>query len=560
MKNPIKEALDEGRRDRQIIRVFYKYGFGAFLRRIKGESLLKKALSKNGNIEKYISLSRGVRLRKALEELGPTFVKLGQILSTRSDLLPLDMTEELKKLQDDVEVFSFKEAKRIFEEETQLDMLEEFFDLDIKPIAAASIGQVYKARTKGSERVVIKIQRPDIEETIRLDLKILRRLSKLIDGTINKGRPMKFEDVVEEFGYYLERELDYIYEAQNAYNFYKNFKDSKEVLIPKIHWNYTTKRVIVMEEMRGIKVDDVERIEKMGWSRQKIAENLAAVFLKQVLVDGLFHGDPHPGNILVKSEDCISLIDFGIAGYLDDSLKQFILIMVKSIKTKKTDKIAEALMDLNPDVYDLDEETLKKDVHSIMSYYTEMPWDKVDLSSMLNDLIKLSHKYSLKIPSQLTLLLKAVVVMQGTLAVLEPSFSIAQITGRFLSEFYKKGLGSLHVKAIASEIADLFIDGYVNTRGLPRKVRRIVDNIVRNKAAINVSLDYTEMSKSITARLAKKISFSIVLSGLLIASTMLLNGSFVQESLIGRYLGMASMGSAFLLANVYVWRYVLRRK
>lgn len=556
MKNPIREAINEVKRDREIIRVFYSYGFGEVLRQVSGNNVIKKALLKNKKIEKYTNIPRGIRVRKALEELGPTFIKLGQILSTRPDMVPLDIVEELKKLQDDVKEFSFKEAKKIFYDEIGLDLLDEFDKFDIEPIAAASIGQVYRAKIDG-ENVIIKIQRPDIEKTVDMDLKIMKRASKWIDKTINKDGIVSFEKIIKEFSYHLNRELDYTYEAQNANIFFQNFKSDKSIVIPKIHWNYTTKRVLTMDEIVGIGINDIEKIDKLGYNKEKLANILATSFMKQVLIDGVFHGDPHPGNIIIIDKNRIGLIDFGITGYLDDSTRRFIVTIVRSIENKSTDRIAEALIDMNRDIDDIDEEAMKMDMYSIMSSYIDIPFDKVDLVQMINDMMGVAHDYKLSIPEQLTMLVKSVVLIQGTLNALKPDFSVSDMVSGFLKNMYR---GNINIKGFFSEVIDLISDEYANIKAAPRKYRRIIDNISKNRVKIKVDNDLTKSSRKTLESIGRAVAFCVILSTLIFTSGFMLSVDRFYDNKVIRTILTINLIIDFVIANLFIIKAIFIKK
>lgn len=557
MKNPIKEAIKEAKRDREIIKVFYKYGFGAFLKKLDEDGLVKKTLTKNENIEKYTNLSRGKRLRKALEELGPTFIKFGQLLSTREDMIPLDIIEELKKLQDNVNPYSYKEAKKIFKEETGFEMLEEFSNFDLDPIASASIGQVYRAQLKTGENIVVKIQRPGIKDDIEADLKNMKRLSKVVDKTINKEGVFSLEKTIKEFSDYLNKELNYIKEAQNARTFYRNFKDDKNIIIPKIYWNYTTEKVLVMDELVGIRLSEKEKIEKLGLDKQNIAMLLAQSFMKQVLIDGVFHADPHSGNIIIIDKEQIGFIDFGIVGYLDNSTKRLISVIVNSIRTKNTDRIAEALIDMNRDIDDIDEDSLKKDIHSIMNSYVDMPFDKVNLSNMINDLMNVSQSYMLAIPPQLTILAKSVVILQGTINTLKPEFSVNDMVVNFVKNIYKT---DINIKKILIELVEYISYGTVNLKHIPRKINRVINILSRNRFSIRVEHNMTKQTKKTIENLGKTISFGIILSTLIISSVLLLNSYNVFQNKIVRTIVIINLVIDLLIAYIYIFKNILKRK
>ncbi len=308
------------KRYKEIAQVMVKYGFSFIIERINKEGSGSKIdVSSSEPKDDIKNMTSGQRLRLALQELGPTYIKMGQILSTRRDLLDQDMIDELVKLRDDVETFDTDVAMAIIEEETGRNIEEIFSEFDKEPIAAASIGQVYNAVLKDGEKVVIKVQRPDIEETIKSDLEILKRVSGSIQDII-KDYNIDMKEMLEELSSQLLRELDYNFEAVNAVKMKRIFQNSDEVYIPEIHMEYTTKRVLIMERIEGIKLSDIDLIREKGWDTKKIAHIGVKAFLRQVFDFGFFHADQHPGNIFVLSESQIAYIDFGMIGMVDNHI------------------------------------------------------------------------------------------------------------------------------------------------------------------------------------------------------------------------------------------------
>ena len=258
------------------------------------------------------------RLRRAMEELGPTFIKFGQILSTRSDVMPPEYLEELSSLQDEVPPVSWEEAKEVVESGLEAPIEDLFAHVDPVPIASASLAQVHVARLVGGEEVVVKIQRPNLEKMVNLDLDIIYDLAQTAQNRISAASRFEVGDLAEEFSSALRTEMDFRREAWNADRFRKNFEDEKHLYVPKIYWDYSTKRLLVMERLRGIKIDNVEALKAAGYSPQRLSGHAADFALKEVLIDGFFHADPHPGNMLIMPGEVIGVLDFGTVGRLDE--------------------------------------------------------------------------------------------------------------------------------------------------------------------------------------------------------------------------------------------------
>ena len=305
------------RRFGAISRVLAKHGFGDILERV-----LNGRKAGPGVQEEEAILRGGFpsarRIRMALEELGPSFIKLGQLMSTRADIFPSEYISEFKKLQDMVPPVSFEEVKTVMERELKRPLLETFAEFDEKPIAAASVGQVHMAKLPSGEKVAVKIIRPGIERRIKEDLRLMYFLAAKVEKALEIGRVIGATNIVREFERNIMRELDMKIEAGSIEKFAKNFKDVKEIYIPAVHWDYTTRSVLVMEHIDGIKMDQVEEIRAAGIDPKEVAMIGLRSFSRQLMLYGFFHADPHPGNTIVMYDGRVSLVDFGITGCLDE--------------------------------------------------------------------------------------------------------------------------------------------------------------------------------------------------------------------------------------------------
>ena len=300
------KKLENLKRVKYIVSILTKQGFGYFIERLNLKRYIPfKERIKLGK-EKKEKKSAPVRLRLALEELGPTFVKFGQLLSTRPDIIPEDFIKELSKLQDNVPPFSYRQVEEQIKKELGKPINEIFLYFDKKPIASASIGQVHEAKLKNGKKVAVKVQRPDIEKTINEDLDILTFFADIVDKHMPKFKIYNPKGLVEEFKKTIKKELNYRIEANNICRFYQNFKDSKTVVVPKVYQEYSTKKVLTMSFIEGTKISELWRIKEKWLNKKVIAKNGANAFFKQILIDGFFHADPHPGNIFVlKNNVCL---------------------------------------------------------------------------------------------------------------------------------------------------------------------------------------------------------------------------------------------------------------
>lgn len=502
------------KRYREILSILSQYGF-SFISEKVGEGIPFSTIK-----SKLVDdLSRGERIKLAIEELGPTFIKLGQILSTRYDMIPDDISSELTSLQDDVFQVDIEDVKKIFIAETGKEFEEVFKEFDEKPLAAASIGQVHRAKLKTGENVVVKIQRPGIRSTIEQDIEILKGMAEIVDNNFNQKGNVKAKDIIKEFSESIRKELDYIHEAHSAQKMKTNSRKNKNVLIPKIYWEVTTKRVITMEEIKGIKVNDLKKIEEYGWNKESISELIAITFLEQVFLDGLFHGDPHPGNILIVDKEVISFIDFGIVGYIDNKMSNFITTTLRAIGNKNVDKIMEGLSDIEAITNDVDELGLRNDIFNIINYYFDLPIDKIDFAEGLNEFLSTLHKHRLKVPSQLTLLMKSMVTLEGTLKDLDPQFNLMKISSEILDRLRKKKLDDINFK----ETFNATLNIYDTLRKIPGQMLTILTKLEKNQVKVTMKQEGLETLEKEINTLTNKLSLSLLVSSLIVGSSIVIH-------------------------------------
>lgn len=512
------------KRYQEIILVFIKHGFGTFIDQMGILSYLniRKRIVKHTVENKFTKLTVGQRLRLSLEELGPTFIKLGQIISTRSDLLPQDIIEELEKLQDTVPPFPFEEVRNVIESELD-DSLENIYaKFDEKPLAAASIAQVHLAELLSGKRVVVKVQRPKIERNIDLDLKILKDLAYFIDNHTKYGKLYDFSKMVQEFEITIKNELDFRIEGENAETFKKNFMKDKDVIVPNISWIHTTRRVLTMEYIDGIRLNDFEALEKAGLNRKVIAHNLATSIFNQILRDGFFHGDPHPGNIMVLEGNVIAFLDLGMVGKLSEERKTQFLKMLMGITFKNSKLIIQGIVGLDAMSSRVNIKKLEKDIDTLRDKYLSVPLSEIKIGEVFNEIFNLAFSYNIVIPSEFTMLAKSLITLEGLVEKLDPQLNILEVAEPIA--------GKLMFRIFSPEkIGKEFIGGIMDYGNLARKFPSSMLNFLEKIEDEDLTMQFKIKDiERIVKRIEKnfnRLSFSMVLLAVSIVIAGIIIGS-----------------------------------
>jgi len=533
----VKVGYKNIKRYKEILHILVKYGFTFIVEKLNIEGVVYKIPMTNPP-ESIKNMSTGERIRRTIEELGPTYIKLGQILSSRKDLLDKDIIDELSKLRDMVEPFDTSIAKSIFKEELRLDIKQVFSEFNDIPIGSASIGQVYEAKLKNGNEVIVKIQRPNIENSINSDIQILKDMIKTLnDLNQNKEFDIDLTKILEEFHTQILRELDYNFEAINAMKFKKIFEDSTEVHIPNIYNQYTTKRILVMEKVIGIKLSEGYKIKKLGWDTDKISRIGVNSFFKQIFEHGFFHADPHPGNIFVVSKECISYIDFGMVGIIDDKTLKFLNDLAISIYEKNVDKIIYLLTEINVLNDDIDTDWLRQDLLYLIHYYYDIPIEKINITEILNEVFRFLRKYKVYMPIQLSSLARTIIILEGTCRHLSPTFSISSLGKDFVKYYYSKRLNPQKILLNSkNSVEEVLLD----LKTLPRQVKVILKNLEKNNLKIHIDdIKFSTLEKCIYD-LATQLSLSLVLAAMVVGSSLIIASPNINENIWIR--GMALIG------------------
>ncbi len=510
------------KRYRQIISVLVTYGLDDLVERLNmgiyietGKRIIRFKRGDKGTIK----LTRARRLVLALEKLGPTFIKIGQFLSTRPDVIAPEFIEELRKLQDEVPSFGFDAVKSQIDLELGASMEDLFAEFVEEPIAAASIAQVHLARLKNGNRVVVKIQRPGIKETVNADIDILSGLASLAEKHIAESELYDPEGVVREFGRTINREMDFVREGHNMERFAINFSDDDVFYVPEVYWDLTSKRILTMEYIDGIKVSDFKDLEDAGLDRKVIAKRGADMFLKQVLVYGLFHGDPHPGNIFVLDDNIICLLDYGIVGRVDDQTKRQMIRLILSVVRKDVEGITKVFIKAGMVDATINRRRLRLDLLEFIERYYQIPLRRLDIGTIVNDLFEIIHEHRIKVPADWTLMAKALVLMEGTGRELDPDFDMIEHTKPFLKRLIRERLAPANLTKNLLRTLGRYQQLLIS---LPTDTSEIIDKVKTDRISIGFQHKGLENLISMLDKSTNRLSFSLIITGLIVGSSLIM--------------------------------------
>lgn len=429
MSYNIRERYSEIARAREIVAILIKHGLGDFFDQIGLGRYLKvgRGFFREEEME-AVRLSPKEHARLALEELGPTFIKLGQILSTRPDIIPSDWAEEFAKLQDSAPPLSWQQIEDIIRREFHNGPLQIFKEIERTPIASASLSQVHKARLKNGRIAAVKIQRPNIEAVIENDLKIMRDLATLVERRFSVFRLYSPSEVIDEFSRAIGKELDFKLEGRHFDIFRRNFADMPEVAMPEVFWEYTTPKVLTMEFIDGVKISDFfvgkAKTKGKGIDPKIIAQNGARAVLKQVFEDGFFHADPHPANIFVLKNNRIALLDVGQVGRLDNEAKEQFAKVLLGIVEQDSEIILSALEALEIIPYEADRKAIKKEIKIFIDQYWGVPLKDIQIGRIILELIEMMIKFNIRMPDDFALLAKALLTSESVGRQVDPDFDM----------------------------------------------------------------------------------------------------------------------------------------
>ncbi len=504
-----------------ILRVLFKYGFSDVLERLHIDQYLESGLQMINRKprEQIDKLSRPERLRMSLEELGPTFIKFGQVLSTRSDFIPPEYLFELAKLQDDVPPFSYEDVESIFLAEMGHKPEELFAEFKREPVAAASIGQVHEGVLRDGDKVVVKVQRPEIEKIIAVDLEILAHIAALMEKYLEELQGHRPTSIVEEFARTISKEIDYSVEIGNIERFAKQFERSKTIYVPKVYRDLSCERILTMENIQGVKASDVDQLRKQGADLPLVAERGTNLIMEQIFVHGFFHADPHPGNIFILPDNLICFLDFGMMGRLSRQNRDDFTDLVLYIVARNERKVMESVLKLTNHYEDINRDALSRDLSEMLDRYLYLPLKELDAGKILQDLLELVSRHQIFFKPNFYLMMKAITTVEGVGRILDPDLELLKLAQPFMK---KVKSDRLRLNRIAEE-AGLATSEYIDLlRDLPEELRSILSQLRQGR--MKLEFEHRGLSDLRVAldQVSNRISFAIVLASLIIGSSLII--------------------------------------
>ncbi|MGQ9734493.1 MAG: ABC1 kinase family protein [Candidatus Bipolaricaulia bacterium] len=507
------------RRYRQILTVLIKYGFGDLLGRLKVRHPLLGRLPRLRAVRELEDLSRPERLRLAFEELGPTFIKLGQLLSLRPDLLPSEYAAELAKLQDEAVPLSFAQIKGKVEAQLGHSLKGLFREFAEEPLAAASLAQVHRAVLGDGTEVAIKVQRPGIREVIRADLIILEDLAHFLVRHLPESEPFDPPGLVREFAKTLKRELDFVREGRNMELFRRNFQGDPTIYIPKVFWEYTTPEVLTMERIEGVKITDLEGLEQAGLDRHQVALNGANAILKQVFEHGLFHADPHPGNILVLEGNVIAPLDFGMVGRIDVELRERVGQLLLGIARGDLSGLVRTLRELGSLDERVDLGAFRTDLADLLDRYSRTPLYRLELGRLLDELMALVREYRLRLPTNLVMMGKALVIAEGVGRALDPEIELLALARPYLERLaIRRGAFQRALQGWGDTLAE----GRELLQEFPAGLRAIMGKLRRGELRAQLDLSGFDRLVRELDRASNRLAFALIIAALIVGSSLVM--------------------------------------
>jgi len=495
-------------RVREIAHVAARYGFG----QVFGRSAAKASADSPA-----VPGTRGRRLRDMLDELGPTFVKFGQLLSTRPDVIPADIVEELRHLQDQARPEPFANIREVVERELGLTLEQVFTEFDPEPIAAASIGQVHRARLPSGDDVVVKVQRPEAERQIHADIQLLYHLARMIKDRVDRLAFIDVVGLVDEFSRTIRRELDYGVEAHNADVFRRNFAEDPHVKVPKVFWRYTTERVLVMEGLEGA---SLAQASLEGWTdeqRRQLATRLAETWMQMVFVHGFFHADPHQANVLVQGPDQIGLVDFGMVGQLSQRDREAAVRLLIDVLDLNADALPRRLRDLGVRYPRHLEQELADQLGVVLQRYSGQAMGDIDARSLLSEIFQTVYRLQLTLPSRWVMLDKTLATLAGVALQLSPEFNVFESARPYARRLMSERLRPDRIAERARQDLDR---GLRSMREYPFQVGELLQELTDGEFSVGVQIHDLSQSSERIERATNRLVLGLLAIGLLVSSAI----------------------------------------
>lgn len=505
---------------RHMVKVVTKHGLGSYVDRLHLARFLPMSMSFRRQADRESSEPAVKRLTKALQELGPTTVKFGQMLASRPDLLPPEYLNEFTTLQDRADTFPSEEARKIIETELGKPVDELFSKFNDEPAGAASIAQVHEATLHDGTSVMVKVRRPGIREMVHADIDLLRAIVELTDRYLPELKILNPSLVVEEFARNIRREMDFLGEAAYTARFHEEFRDDERIITPRVFWDFTSSAILTIERLEGIRITEAADLEDPPFDKAELADNLSSVFMKQFFNTGIFHGDPHGGNILVTPTGTLCLLDFGLVGHLSRDLREQLVTMFIALDRKDFDTIVDVLVEAGVTSAQTDLNAFKRDLIEMSDRYLGIPVKRISIMSLFNDLAHAARNNSVRLPRDFVLLGKSMAMVGGLAKKLDPEFSLASKMGPYTRALIEERLEP-------AKILDRSATGLWHLlrfiSKLPSEAGQIIRKLRTGTLEIVFRHEGLEDSVAELDKASNRLSLSVILGSVVVASSLIIN-------------------------------------
>lgn len=545
------------RRYRQLANILVRHGLGYFVGQFGLEGVVPFHRGWFGHTPRDIPYTRPEHLRMALEEMGTVWIKFGQILSTRADLLPTEFIDELSRLQDDAPTVPWESIDDVIVANLHQPIEELFASFDREPLAAASIGQVHAATLFDGTSIIVKVQRPGIVEQVEEDLGILQDIALTVRRRWDMAEQYDIVGMVQEFSESLRSELDYVREGRSAEQIAANFAQVPLVHVPRVYWERSSERVITLERVHGLKINDLTALDAAGIDRIELAQRAARMVMQMVFEDGFFHADPHPGNFFIEPNGEIALMDFGMVGVLTDRTKDHLVNLMLAVASKDANRMVDTVLEIAAGKIRADRVQLRQDVQRLVSLYIDRPIGDIDAGDFLRNIMEVVRAHHLQMPSNLALTLKMGVMVEGLGQQLDPDFRLVSVIEPYAQRLVVQRRSPRYLarlmEAATMDAAQLGLE-------VPGQLRRILGDLERGTLEIGTRPGGLEPALDRLERLANRIVLSLIASAFIIGLAVLM--AVIHPFGVERWIGIMFV-LGFLIATAlgtYLIRDILRSK
>lgn len=476
-----------------------------------------------------------VWIRETCLDLGPTFIKVGQLFSTRADLFPIEYVEELSKLQDKVPAFGYEQVEKIIEEDFGKPIPELYRNFDPIPIAAASLGQVHRAQLHSGEEVVVKVQRPGLKKLFTIDLQILKGIARYFQNHPKWGRGRDWMGIYEECCRILWEEIEYLNEGRNADTFRRNFRDEDWVQVPRVYWRYSSHRTLTLEYLPGIKISHYEAIEAAGLDRKTLAKLGAKAYLQQLLNDGFFHADPHPGNIAVSPTGSLIFYDFGMMGRVQAITREKLMELFFGIAQKDAERVMHSLVDLGALAEANDMGPVRRSIQFMLDNFMDQPFEEQSITAISDDLYEIAYDQPFRFPATFTFVMRAFSTLEGVGKGLDPEFNFMEVAQPFAMQLMTDGNGSRSnglSEGLLGELGRQAAQVSTTALGLPRRIEDTLDKLEKGDIRVRTRSTETDRALRRISGVNMGTNYSLLIGAFTLSATILLVNQFIWLAIL----------------------------